>query len=189
MLKAKGYSQWCTFRNDKDPLAQRPELRPATPRAVGPRVPPVMPRPPLWECCRKTSSLGRTPSRARTGTASPALFQEWWTIRSSPGDTCRLLSLNSRGSSFRMSVHCFDTRSAFERALAGNHFVENRAEAEHVQWVAPAATAWKWSVRISWRERTCRTVIPACDPLSRSFKFLPENQRQAFLQIVNEQIQ
>jgi len=38
-----------------------------------------------------------------------------------------------------MSVHCFDTRSAFERALAGNHFVENRAEAEQVgacvQWL------------------------------------------------------
>ena len=40
-----------------------------------PARPTRMPRPPLWECCRKISSLGRTPSRARTGTASPALFQ------------------------------------------------------------------------------------------------------------------
>src|SRR5439155_23850588 len=91
-------------------LGQPPELRPATPRAVGPHVPPVMPRPPLWECCRKTSSLGRTPSRARTGTASPALFQAVVDDPLQSGDTCRLLSLNSRGSSFRMSVHCFDTR-------------------------------------------------------------------------------
>jgi len=91
------------FPARQGPLAQPPELRPATPRAVGPRVPPVMPRPPLWECCRKTSSLGRTPSRRGLEPHRLLFSKQWWTIRSSYGDTCRLLSLNSGGSSFRMA--------------------------------------------------------------------------------------
>jgi hypothetical protein len=74
VLKAKGYSQWCIPATTWN-ASTTTGITTSNAAAVGPRVPPVGPRPPLWECCRKTSSLGRTPSRARTGISSPALFQ------------------------------------------------------------------------------------------------------------------
>ena len=48
-------------------------------------------------------SRSNAKSRADWNRIAGSFSKQWWTIRSNPGDTCRLLSLNSGGSSFRMA--------------------------------------------------------------------------------------